>query len=90
MANKAISIKVKIYPDILRSMIEKRSSMRKIGELGICSDKTIRRGLCANELTIDAVVSLAKYLEVSPDEFSDIDGYFVRLKEFIYDKGEGQ
>ena len=84
MAAKNVKIKVKIDSEKLRKMISEKSSVRKIGEQGICSDRTIRRGLKIGWFTVDTVSYLAYYLGVSPESFADIDRYFAELRDYIY------
>lgn len=80
---KTVKVKVKIDSEKLRKMIREKSSARKIGKQGICSDRTIRRGLKTGLLTVDTVSYLAYYLGVSPESFADLDRYFAELRHYI-------
>lgn len=84
MAAKTVKVKVKIDTEKLRKLInEKKITLREIGRQGVCSDKTISRGLKTGLLTVDTVSYLAYYLDVSPESFADIDRYFVELRNYI-------
>lgn len=83
MANRIVKVKVKIDSEKLRKIFREKSSIRKADKPGVCSEKTIRVGLKTGLLTVDTVAYLAHHLEVAPESFADIDGYFVELRHYI-------
>ena len=71
MANHKI-IKRRINSDRLRWYIDEKTSIRAIGRLGYYNEKTIRRGLKEEQMSLDLIVYLAKILDVPADLWADV------------------
>lgn len=82
MANRP-KIKVPVNSDILHERIKEKTSIGQIGPKIGYSEKTIRRGLKAEEMSVELVFLLGHELCVDPKEFADFDGYIERLKALI-------
>lgn len=71
--------KVPINSKVLYALIESKTSIRKIGPAVGCNEKTIRRGLKDEELSLSIVILLGRELGVDPEVFSDFDVFYEKL-----------
>ena len=81
MINKKISINQKL----LRAFIANKTSIRKLGpDIGY-SEKTIRRGLEDEKMSMELILLISKKLSIKPSDFSDIKDYLELLNQLETD-----
>lgn len=64
--------KRRINAERLRTYIKEKTSIRAIGREGVYNEKTIRRGLSEECMSLDLIVYLASILQVPADCFADV------------------
>lgn len=82
MSNK-YEHKIHINPGILYNAIKAKTSIRKLGpEIGY-SEKTIRRALKEEVISLDLAISISKYLQINLYEFVILHTEEERLFVFL-------
>lgn len=72
-------IKVPINSKLLYAVIESKTSIRKLGPMIRCNEKTIRRGLKEREISFELVEKLSRVLEVDATLFADLETFWKKL-----------
>ena len=68
--------KVWIDSDVLRKLIRRKSSITKVAKDIGCSERTIRRGLEDEEMSLELVMRLAYRLGHDASEIADLNTYY--------------